>query len=82
MAQPFSYRYPEGESSYERFRVHKTVFPADFLGDFGFRIVRASGRVVHRSAHFRIGATDGLLPLVADSRTRRSGSRARTIHHR
>jgi hypothetical protein len=43
--EAFAYRYPEGESAYERFRVHKTVFPADFLGDFGFRIVRSAGRV-------------------------------------
>jgi hypothetical protein len=42
--EAFAYRYPEGESAYERFRVHKTVFPADFLGDFGFRVVRTSGR--------------------------------------
>ncbi len=43
--EAFAYRYPEGESAYERFRVHKTVFPADFLGDFGFRVVRFAGRV-------------------------------------
>ena len=43
--EAFSYRYPEGESSYERFRVHKTVFPQDFLADFGFEVVRSSGRV-------------------------------------
>ena len=43
--EAFSYRYPDGESPYERFRVHKTVFPADFLADFGFRIVRSAGRV-------------------------------------
>jgi hypothetical protein len=43
--EAFSYRYPEGESSYERFRVHKTVFPQDFLADFGFQVVRASGRI-------------------------------------
>jgi hypothetical protein len=43
--EAFSYRYPEGESAYERFRVHKTVFPADFLADFGFRTVRTAGRV-------------------------------------
>ena len=42
--EAFSYRYPEGESTYERFRVHKTVFPADFLADFGFQVVRAAGR--------------------------------------
>ncbi|HEY4349361.1 MAG TPA: hypothetical protein VGM80_17425 [Gaiellaceae bacterium] len=43
--EAFVYRYPEGESAYERFRVHKTVFPTDFLGDFGFRVVRTAGRV-------------------------------------
>ena len=43
--EAFSYRYPEGESAYERFRVHKTVFPHDFLADFGFQIVRSAGRV-------------------------------------
>jgi hypothetical protein len=42
--EAFAYRYPEGESAYERFHVHKTIFPADFLGDFGFRIVRFAGR--------------------------------------
>lgn len=45
LVEAFAYRYAEGESSYERFRVHKTVFPADFLADFGFRIVRSAGRV-------------------------------------
>ena len=43
--EAFSYRYPEGESSYERFSVHKTVFPQDFLADLGFQVLRASGRV-------------------------------------
>jgi hypothetical protein len=43
--EAFSYRYPDGESPYERFRVHRTVFPADFLADFGFRVVRSAGRV-------------------------------------
>jgi hypothetical protein len=43
--EAFSYRYPEGESSYERFRVHKTVFPQDFLADFGFTVLRSAGRV-------------------------------------
>ena len=39
--EAFAYRYGEGESVYERFHVHKTIFPADFLGDFGFRVVRS-----------------------------------------
>ena len=43
--EAFAYRYAEGESAYERFRVHRTVFPADFLEDFGFQIVRSAGRV-------------------------------------
>jgi hypothetical protein len=43
--EAFAYRYAEGESAYERFHVHKTIFPADFLGDFGFRIIRSAGRV-------------------------------------
>ena len=43
--EAFAYRYPEGESTYERFLVHRTVFPRDFLADFGFRSVRAQGRV-------------------------------------
>ena len=29
--EAFAYRYPEGESTYERFLVHRTVFPRDFL---------------------------------------------------
>ena len=43
--ETFAYRYPEGESPYERFLVHRTVFPRDFLSDFGFETVRAQGRV-------------------------------------
>ena len=43
--EAFAYRYGEGESTYERFLVHRTVFPNDFLADFGFRTVRMQGRV-------------------------------------
>ena len=34
-----------GESVEERFLVHRTVFPRDFLDEFGFVTVRAQGRV-------------------------------------
>ena len=34
--EAFAYRYPEGESVEERFLVHRTVFPRDFLDEFGF----------------------------------------------
>jgi hypothetical protein len=43
--ETFGYRYPEGESTYERFLVHKTIFPSDFLADFGFYPVRWEGDV-------------------------------------
>lgn len=43
--EAFAFQYPEGESTYERFRVHRTVFPRDFLSDFGFTTVRSAGRV-------------------------------------
>lgn len=43
--ETFGYRYPEGQSAYERFIAHRTVFPADFLADFGFYAKRADGRV-------------------------------------
>jgi hypothetical protein len=56
--EAFAYRYPEGESAHERFRVHRTVFPADFLEDFGFRIVRSAGRL--GLARLELG---GLVPV-------------------
>ena len=43
--EAFAYRYPEGESVKERFLVHRTVFPRDFLDEFGFTTVRSQGRV-------------------------------------
>jgi hypothetical protein len=43
--EAFAYRYTEGESVEERFLVHRTVFPRDFLEEFGFATIRAQGRV-------------------------------------
>jgi hypothetical protein len=43
--ETFAYRYPETEPFVERFQVHRTVFPRNFLADFGFRTVRTAGRV-------------------------------------
>jgi hypothetical protein len=56
--EAFSYRYAEGESAHERFLVHRTIFPADFLSDFGFYPVRTEGRV--ELARLELG---GLVPL-------------------
>jgi hypothetical protein len=63
--EAFAYRYPEGESARERFQVHKTVFPRDFLSDFGFETVRAQGRV--ELVRLELG---GLAPVAEGSRAR------------
>jgi len=63
--EAFSYRYAERESSYERFRVHKTVFPQNFLADFGFQVVRASGRI--GLSRLELG---GLVPVVEGRRAK------------
>jgi hypothetical protein len=61
--ETFSYRYREGESQYERFQVHKTIFPADFLADFGFRAVRSAGFVELARLDF-----GGLVPVAEGRR--------------
>jgi hypothetical protein len=61
--EAFSFRYAEGETPYERFRVHKTVFPVDFLADFGFVVVRSAGRV--GLARLELG---GLQPVAEGTR--------------
>jgi hypothetical protein len=61
--ETFAYRYREGESQYERFQVHKTIFPADFLGDFGFTPVRRAGLV--ELARLELG---GLQPVIEGKR--------------
>jgi hypothetical protein len=61
--ETFAYRYPEHRSTYERFHVHKTIFPRDFLADFGFRTVRSVGRV--ELARLELG---GLQPVAEGRR--------------
>jgi hypothetical protein len=43
--ETFAYRYRDHASSSERLLVHRTIFPRDFLADFGFRTVRSVGRI-------------------------------------
>ena len=43
--EAFAYRYSEREPARTRFIVHRTVFPRDFLEEFGFSTLRAQGRV-------------------------------------
>jgi hypothetical protein len=61
--ETFGYRYREGESQFERFQVHKTIFPADFLADFGFRSIRTSGFVELARLDF-----GGLVPVAEGPR--------------
>jgi hypothetical protein len=61
--EAFAYRYDESDGAYERFHVHKTIFPRDFLADFGFRTVRQSGRV--ELARLDLGGTQ---PVVEGAR--------------
>jgi hypothetical protein len=63
--EAFAYRYTDGDGNYERFYVHKTIFPSDFLEDFGFVIIRAQGRV--ELARLEFG---GLVPVVEGRRER------------
>jgi hypothetical protein len=63
--EAFAYRYPEGASGEMRFLVHRTVFPADFLADFGFRMIRAQGRV--ELARLELG---GLQPVLEGRRAK------------
>jgi hypothetical protein len=61
--ETFAYEYTEGESQYERFHVHKTIFPTDFLADFGFGIVRRAGFVGLARLEF-----GGLVPVAEGKR--------------
>ena len=56
--EAFSYRYNESDSTFERFLVHKTIFPR-LSADFGFQTVRVEGRV--ELARLELG---GLVPVV------------------
>ena len=63
--EAFAYRYPEGESVEERFLVHRTVFPRDFLDEFGFVTVRSQGRV--ELCRLELG---GLVPVEEGTRAK------------
>jgi hypothetical protein len=63
--ETFAYRYAEGETAYERFLVHRTVFPRDFLSDFGFETVRQVGQV--ELVRLELG---GLQPVVEGKRAK------------
>jgi hypothetical protein len=61
--EAFAYRYREDATPADRFLVHRTVFPRDFLADFGFRTVRAAGRI--ELARLELG---GVQPVAQGAR--------------
>ena len=61
--EAFAYDYAAADSTFERFQVHKTIFPSDFLADFGFMTVRTQGRV--ELARLELG---GLVPVLEGTR--------------
>jgi len=63
--EAFAYRHGDNLGAFERFQVHKTIFPRDFLADFGFVTVRARGRV--ELARLELG---GLVPVLEGKRER------------
>lgn len=63
--EAFAYRYDDDADEKERFRTHRTVFPRDFLDDFGFHTLRARGRV--ELCRLELG---GLAPVEEGRRAR------------
>ena len=63
--EAFGYRYPEGSSMHERFVLHRTIFPHDFLADFRFVALRTEGRV--ELARLELG---GLVPVLEGRRAK------------
>jgi hypothetical protein len=63
--EAFAYDYDDEVTALERFAVHKTIFPRDFLADFGFVTHRARGRV--ELLRLELG---GLVPVVEGKRER------------
>ena len=61
--EAFGYRYGEGSPCTSASSVHRTVFPHDFLADFGFQVVRTQGRV--ELARLELG---GLVPVLEGKR--------------
>ena len=58
----------------ERFLHHRTIFPRDFLADYGFATLRSAGRV--ELMRLELG---GLQPATEDGRVaRRCGARRRS----
>ncbi len=63
--EAFAYRYPPSDVGEARRLLHRTVFPRDFLDDFGFLTLRRQGRV--ELCRLELG---GLAPVAEGRRAR------------
>ncbi|MBM3677718.1 MAG: hypothetical protein FJW96_07525 [Actinobacteria bacterium] len=63
--EAFAYRYPPTATPEERFVRHRTVFPRDFLDEFGFLTLRRKGSV--ELCRLELG---GLVPVEAGKRAK------------
>jgi hypothetical protein len=68
--EAFAYRYGQGAEFGDRFLSHRTIFPVDFLRDFGFQPQRTAGRVELARLELR-----GLLPASEPSLVERLKAR-------
>ncbi len=64
--ETFAHRHPDEAAARTPFQPHRTIFPAAFVGDLGFRPLRIDGRV--ELARLEIAS---LAPLPAESWRRR-----------
>jgi hypothetical protein len=63
--EAFAYSYEEDTTVDERYFVHRTIFPRDFLDDFGFTTLRSRGRL--ELCRLELG---GLVPVEEGRRAR------------
>lgn len=63
--EAFAFRHDDDADTDERFFVHRTIFPRDFLDDFGFGTLRSRGRV--ELCRLELG---GLAPVEEGTRAR------------
>jgi hypothetical protein len=68
--EAFGYRYAQGESFPTRFLRHRTIFPIDFLADFGFAAHRSAGRISLMRLDLRT-----TIPVPEESRVERLKSK-------
>ena len=73
--EAYAYRYAPDAGFPERFVRHRTIFPADFLRDFGFHPRRSAGRIELMRLDLR-----AIVPAREPGRLERLRSRLEVIH--